>query len=103
MPTAPHFLIDGRGGEAWPLSAQESDEFRALYRRRMNRARWIRRGLLLLFPILLVIGWQLPREPRWLIQAYATVTALSLFVSPWLGFLQHKLTSDITKAESSGG
>lgn len=93
-----HFLIARAGAEAWPISERESIEYRELYRRRMRRARWLRRLSLLLFPVLLVIGWQLPREPRWFLEAYRAVTAISLFAAPLLGFLQHKLTSDITKA-----
>ena len=92
------FLIARSGDEAWPISEQESTEFRGRYRRRMMRARLIRRFSLVVFPILLVLGWQLPREPRWFIEAYQLVTALALFAAPLLGFLQHKLTSDITKA-----
>ena len=91
------FLIAPAGDEAWPISERESSAFRDLYRRRMMRARLIRRAALLLFPVLLVLGWQLPREPRWFSDAFAGLTALSLFAGPFFGFLQHKLTSDITK------
>jgi hypothetical protein len=92
------FLIARAGGKAWPISEQESIEFRNRYRRRMMRARLMRRLSLIVFPVLLVLGWQLPREPRWLIEAYQLLTAVSLFAAPLLGFLQHKLTSDITRA-----
>lgn len=92
------FLIARAGDNAWPISEQESAEFRDRYRRRMMRARLIRRFSLIVFPLLLVLGWQLPREPRWFIEAYQGLTALALFAAPLLGFLQHKLTSDITKA-----
>jgi hypothetical protein len=92
------FLIAQAGDEAWPISEQESIAFRDRYRRRMMRARLIRRASLILFPVLLVLGWQLPREPRWFIEAYQALTAIALFAGPCLGFLQHKLTSDITKA-----
>lgn len=91
------FLIASSGDEAWPISERESIEFRVRYRHRMLRARLIRRAALMLFPVLLVLGWQLPREPRWFIEAYGGLTAITLFVGPYLGFLQHKLTSDITK------
>lgn len=92
------FLITRAGDEAWPISERESIEFRELYRRRMMRARLIRRGSLILFPVLLVLGWQLPREPSWFIEAYEVLTVLALFPGLFLGFLQHTLTSDITQA-----
>lgn len=92
-----HFLIARTGDQAWPISERESNEFRDRYRRRMMRARLIRRILLVAFPALLVLGWQLPREPRWFSEAYTLLTAVSLYAAPFLGFLQHKLTSDITK------
>jgi hypothetical protein len=92
------FLIARAGDEAWPISEQESIEFRDRYRRRMMRARLIRRVSLIVFPVLLVLGWLLPREPRWFIEAYQGLTALALFAAPLLGFLQHRLTSDVTRA-----
>jgi preprotein translocase subunit SecG len=91
------FLIARSGEKAWPITEQESIEFRERYRRRMMRARLIRRVSLALFPVLLILGWQLPREPRWFIEAYGVLTALALFAGPFFGFLQHMLTSDITK------
>jgi hypothetical protein len=92
-----HFLIGTGGDESWPISEQESTAFRDRYRRRMLRARLIRRGSLILFPVMLVFGWQLPREPRWFSDAFATLTAITLFAAPFLGFIQHKLTSDLTQ------
>lgn len=91
------FLIARAGDEAWPISDRESVEFRVRYRCRMLRARLIRRAALMLFPALLVLGWQLPSEPRWFIEAYGALTAISLFAGPFFGFLQHKLTSDFTR------
>ncbi len=92
------FLIARAGDEAWPISEQESLEFRVLYRQRMLRARFIRRASLMLFPALLVLGWQLPREPRWLIEPFEALTGLALFIGPIFGFSQHTITSDVTKA-----
>jgi preprotein translocase subunit SecG len=91
------FLIARAGNEAWPISEEDSIEFRERYRRRMMRARLIRRISLTLFPVLLVLGWQLPREPRWFIEAYQVLTVFALFAAPFFGSLQHKLTSDITR------
>jgi hypothetical protein len=91
------FLIARAGDEAWPISEQESIAFRDRYRRRMMRARLIRRFSLIVFPVLLVLGWLLPREPHWFIKAYQGLTALALFAAPLLGLLQHRLTSDITR------
>ncbi|MFM5953688.1 MAG: hypothetical protein ACKOPE_05220 [Novosphingobium sp.] len=91
------FLIAPNGDEAWPISERESVEFLELYRRRMMRARLIRRAAILLFPVLLILGWQLPGEPRWLRDAHDVLISITLFAGPFIGFLQHKLTSDITK------
>jgi hypothetical protein len=93
-----HFLIARAGDEAWPISEQESLAFRERYRSRMLRARFLRRASLMLFPALLVLGWQLPREPEWLIELFEALTSLALFVGPIFGFSQHSITSDITKA-----
>lgn len=93
------FLIAREGDEAWPISERESTEFRERYRRRMMRARLIRRVALLLFPALLILGWQLPREPRWLTEAFEILIVLALFTGPFFGSLQHQLTSDITQKE----
>ncbi|MFM5923329.1 MAG: hypothetical protein ACKOPG_03990 [Novosphingobium sp.] len=91
------FLIAPDGKEAWPITERESVEFLELYRRRMMRARLIRRASLLLFPALLILGWQLPGAPRWFRDAYTVLTVLALYAGPFCGFLQHRLTSDITK------
>jgi hypothetical protein len=93
------FLIARAGDEAWPISERESIQFRERYRRRMMRARLIRRVSMLLFPALLVLGWQLPREPRWLTEAVQVLIVLALFTGPFFGSLQHQLTSDITQKE----
>ncbi len=93
-----HFLIARAGDEAWPISEQESLAFRERYRQRMQRARLIRRASLMLFPALLVFGWQLPHEPQWLIESFDALTSLALFVGPIVGFSQHTITSDVTMA-----
>jgi hypothetical protein len=91
-----HFLIAGNGKEAWPISAAEAEEFKALHRRRMIVARWIRR-LAILTPILmLILGWNFLPKAAWVREAFGTATALLLVFGIPLGFLQHNLTSDLT-------
>ena len=93
-----HFLIAANGKEAWPISEAESLAFRALYRRRMRRARWIRRGALLAFiPLTVMLGTWMPAEPRWLRNAFQTAQLLALFGLPLLGLAQHGITSDLTQ------
>lgn len=93
-----HFLIAPNGRDAWPISEAESLAFRALYRRRMRRARWLRRGALLAFiPLTVMIGTWMPAEPRWLRNAFQTAQLLALFGLPLLALAQHGITSDLTQ------
>jgi hypothetical protein len=88
---AAHFLIAANGKEAYPISAAEASEFKALYRRRMMWARWLRR--------IVVIG------PFALL--FLTPSALGPYLFAWgvapyllflpLGLIQHPIVSDLTK------
>lgn len=87
-----HFLIAPDGKEAWPISAAEDAEFKALYRRRMERARWFRRGLLLgplLLIVLTMISFPVPDSLA------AILLPLYLLAIP-IGLIQHPVTSDFT-------
>ena len=93
-----HFLISGKGKEAWPISAAEEAEFRAHYRRQMVRARWLRRGLILT-PILIIIlnaFFPLPRT-EFVRSTVGVGTALLLVFGIPLGFLLHNIISDVTR------
>jgi branched-subunit amino acid transport protein len=93
-----HFMIAANGKEAYPISAAESLAFRALYRRRMERARWIRRGALLgLIPLLMVLGRIAEASPDSLRQAFRDASGLLILGLPLFGFIQHPITSDFTK------
>jgi hypothetical protein len=94
-----HFLIAGNGAEAWPISAAEATEFKALYRGRMIRARWLRR-LTVLGPILLILlgnmswGW-----PKPVLAAMGTAAALLILAALTFGIQYHPLISYVTKVE----
>lgn len=88
-----HFLIAPNGEEAWPVSAAEAAEFKGLYRRRMERARWIRRAVFIVPFGLLLLSMAGAAVPDWLA---AWVLMLYLVAVP-PAFLQHKLTSDLTR------
>ncbi|MEA3043232.1 MAG: hypothetical protein QOJ53_1249 [Sphingomonadales bacterium] len=93
-----HFLIAANGKEAYPISEAESLAFRALYRRRMERARWIRRGALLgLIPLLIVLGRIAEASPDSLRQAFRDASGLLILGLPLFGLIQHPITSDLTK------
>jgi hypothetical protein len=88
-----HFLIAPNGKEAWPISAAEADAFKALYRRRLVRARWIRRGLLFGPALLMVLAMMSAAIPDGL---GIILLPLYLLAIP-LAFLQHALTADLTR------
>jgi hypothetical protein len=91
-----HFLVAEKGGQAWPISADESDEFRALYRRRMVRARWIRRLAIFGFIPLLYFGsWIAGLAPDSWQPAFRNIGPFILLV-PFAGLIQHMATSDLT-------
>ena len=91
-----HFLIAGNGKEAWPISAAEAEAFKALHRRRMIIARWIRR-LVILTPILILFLGPLLDLPRnEFVKGIGTATAVLLVIGIPLGILQHTVTSDVT-------
>jgi hypothetical protein len=93
-----HFLIAANGKEAYPISEAEGLAFRALYRRRMARARWIRRGALFgLIPLLIVLGRIAEASPDSLRQAFRDASGLLILGLPLFGLLQHPITSDLTK------
>jgi hypothetical protein len=93
-----HFMIAANGDEAYPIGEAESLAFRALYRRRMGRARWTRRAALLGFiPLTVAIATFTPEGPRWLKEAFQTAELLALFGLPFLGLIQHPITSELTK------
>lgn len=87
-----HFLIAPGGREAWPISQVEAADFKALYRRRMLRARWIRRSLLigpLLLIVLAMIAFPVPDSLA------AVLLPLYLLAIP-VGLIQHRVTGDLT-------
>lgn len=93
-----HFMIAANGREAYPISEAESLAFRALYRRRMRRARWIRWASLLgVIPVMMLLGALFDNAPDWAEPALKAAPALVLFLLPLFGFLQHPITSDLTK------
>lgn len=94
-----HFMIAANGSEAYPISEAESLAFRALYRRRMLRARWIRRAALLAFiPLLILINTWSDEFPRSLRPILQWAHALTLLGLPLFGLAQHPITSALTKA-----
>lgn len=93
-----HFFIAANRREAYPISAAEAVAFRDLYRRRMERARWIRRlGLFLIIPVAILLINLAPREPRWLGGAFITVALVILFLGPQYTVFQHPITSWLTR------
>ena len=93
-----HFLIAANGAEAYPVSEAESLAMRELYRRRMGRARWIRRAALFGFiPLTMAIGSAMPHDPRWLRTAFQTAQLLALFGLPLFGLVQHPITSGLIR------
>lgn len=92
-----HFMIAGNGKEAWPVSAAEAEAFKSLYRRRMIRARWIRRGVILTPLLFIWLNILLSDQPE-SVRALLGVAAATLFVIGIpLAFLQHALTGDLTR------
>lgn len=89
-----HFLIAGNGREAWPISAAEAAEFKALYRRRMERARWIRRSVFLV-PLLFILLDILSLPPP---DALAIVLLPLYLIAVPVSLAQHPITSDLTRA-----
>ena len=91
-----HFLVARGGAEAWPVGAVEAEAFRALYRRRMMRAKLVRR-LAVLWPFFTILfmmatsslpsGVQGPLQ-----QAAGLLAACGL---P-LGLIQHRVVSELT-------
>ena len=93
-----HYLIAGRGKEAWPIGAAEAEGYKAHYRRRMIQARWLRRGLILT-PILIILFnafFPLPKT-EFVRSTVGTVTALLLVFGIPLSFLLHHIISDLTR------
>jgi|GEM_PF-4242174 len=94
-----HFMIAANGSEAYPIGEAESLAFRELYRRRMRRARWIRRASLFAFiPLLILINTWSDEAPDWLRAALQWAHALILLGLPLFGLAQHPITSALTKA-----
>jgi hypothetical protein len=94
-----HFMIAANGKEAYPLSEAESLAFRALYRRRMGRARWIRRiGLFAVIPVLILINTWSDEAPAWLQAILRWVHALTILALPVVAMAQHPITSLLTRA-----
>lgn len=87
-----HFLITRNGEEAWPISAAEVAEFKGLYRRRMEWARWLRR-LSIVLPFALLIFT--PPPLRRIVFHFGAAPWLLLIP---LGYIMHPLVSDLTKA-----
>ena len=93
-----HFFIAANRREAYPISAAEAVAFRDLYRRRMERARWIRRlSLMLIIPVAILLINLAPREPRWLGDAFIAAALVILFLGPQFTVLQHPITSWLTR------
>lgn len=91
------FLIAANGKEAIPISEAEGIAWRDLYRRRMVRARWIRRlALLGTIPFLMLLGQLLPRPSEEWRPFLQQLTGLVLLGVPALGLIQHPLTSFLT-------
>jgi len=91
-------MIAANRKEAYPISEAESLAFRALYRRRMGRARWIRRGALIgLIPLLMILGRIAEVTPDSMRQAFRDATGLLILCLPLFGLIQHPITSDFTK------
>lgn len=93
-----HFMIAANGKEAYPIGEAESLAFRALYRRRMRRARWIRRGsFLAVIPLLMLLSAVSDDVPSWALPALRSASALIFLGLPLLGLIQHPIVSDLTK------
>jgi hypothetical protein len=87
------FMIAANGKEAWPISAAEAEEFKSLYRRRMERARWLRRGLLIGPALLIVCAMLSVALPDSLA---AILLPLYILAIP-IALAQHPITSDLTR------
>jgi hypothetical protein len=99
-----HFMIAANGKEAYPISEAESLAFRALYRRRMQRARWIRRGsFLAVIPLLMLLAALSDDVPAWALTALRSASALIFLGLPVLGLIQHPIVSDLTKTAIERG
>lgn len=93
-----HFMIAANGKEAYPISEAESLSFRAIYRRRMERARRLRRGALLAVVPLLWLLAQLAHDPPGRMgPAWQAAYLLVMMGLPLFGLIQHPITSDLTK------
>ena len=93
-----HFMIAANGKEAYPIGEAEGLAFRALYRRRMGRARWIRRAsLIAVIPLLMLLNTLMPAPSDWLRSALQQASGLLLLGLPLIGLAQHPITSDLTK------
>lgn len=91
------FLIAAGGGEAYPIGEAEGIAWRELYRRRMVRARWIRRlALLGTIPFLMLLGALLPKPSEEWRPFVQQLSGLVLLAVPLLGLIQHPLTSFLT-------
>ena len=90
------FLVARGGAEAWPVAAIEADALRTRYRRRMMRAKLVRR-LAVLWPFVTILFMlatsSLPREVQGPLQQAAGL--LAAFGLP-LGLLQHRIVSELT-------
>jgi hypothetical protein len=88
-----HFLIALNGKEAWPISAAEADAFKALYRRRMQGARWRRRWVFIVpFGLLFLSMAGLPVP-----DTLAGIVLFLYLIGIPIAFAQHEITSDLTK------
>lgn len=97
-----HFLIAGNGREAWPITAAEAREFRALYRRRMIWARWLRR-ITVGGPILLILLANLFPWPKPLLAAMGFVATILILAALAFAIQLHPLASYLTKLEIERG
>lgn len=92
-----HFLIAGNGREAWPVTATEAEAYKALYRRRMVIARWIRR-IAVAAPILLfMLFWSIPVGPKPVAAVIGYAFGGLFLFAINVGLPQHPITSWVTK------
>jgi hypothetical protein len=93
-----HFLIAPNRKEAWPIRAAEAGEYKALYRRRMEWARWLRRGMILAPILILILNATIPFPKTEFVRSTLGLgTALLLVFGIPLSFLLHTIISDLAR------
>lgn len=92
-----HFLIARDGKQAWPITAMEAEAFKARYRHRMIRARWIRR-ITVATPVLLILFGNAAWIPPPVRAVFGAAAVTLILCALCFGIQQHVIVSFVTKA-----